>query len=37
MTAIATTPRRIATSHAYVVPVVREMTPPRSAPTSDTW
>jgi len=37
MTAIATTPRRTASIHAYVVPVVREIAPPRSAPTSDTW
>jgi hypothetical protein len=38
MTAIATSPRRIAaTSHAYVVPVVREIAPPRSAPASDIW
>ena len=36
MTIIASTPRtRPATGHAYSVPVVREVAPPRSAPSGD--
>jgi len=38
MTVIANTkPRRTSTSHAFVVPVVREVAPPRSAPRVDSW
>ena len=37
MTVVATTPRRIASIHAFVVPVVREIAPPRNAPSADVW
>ncbi len=37
MTVIATTPRTRPASHAYVVPVVREIAPPRSAPSETVW
>ncbi len=37
MTVIATTPRTRPAGHAYVVPVVREIAPPRSAPGGSVW
>jgi hypothetical protein len=37
MTVVATSPRRLAVSHAFAVPVVREVQPPRSAPASGVW
>jgi hypothetical protein len=37
MTVIARTHRPTAAGHAYVVPVVREIAPPRSAPTGSVW
>jgi hypothetical protein len=37
MTVIASTPRRLPVAHAFVVPVVREVAPPRSAPASGMW
>jgi hypothetical protein len=37
MTIIARSPRHLPTGHAYVVPVVREIAPPRSAPSSGLW
>jgi hypothetical protein len=37
MTVISRTPRHLPTGHAYVVPVVREIAPPRSAPASGVW
>lgn len=37
MTLIAPTTRRLATAHAFVVPVVRELEPPRSAPSAGVW
>ena len=37
MTVLARTPRRLPIGHAYVVPVVREIAPPRSAPQGSVW
>jgi hypothetical protein len=37
MTVIARSPRLLPTGHAYTVPVVREIEPPRSAPASGVW
>jgi hypothetical protein len=37
MTVLATTVRRRPASHAFVVPVVRELAPPRAAVGSSTW
>jgi len=34
MTIVTTAPRTTAAGHAYVVPVVREVAPPQSAPTN---
>jgi hypothetical protein len=37
MTVLATTVRRISTSHAFVVPVVRELAPQRASVGSSSW
>ena len=37
MTVLATTVRRSPTSHAFVVPVVRELAPQRAAVGSTDW
>ena len=37
MTLIARTTRRLPADHAFVVPVVREVEPPRSAPAAGVW
>jgi hypothetical protein len=37
MTVLATTVRRPAASHAFVVPVVRELAPQRAAVGSTAW
>jgi hypothetical protein len=37
MTVLARTPRQLPIGHAYVVPVVREIAPPRSAPQAGVW
>ena len=37
MTVLATTPRRLAVTHAFSVPVVREVPPPRFAPAAGVW
>jgi hypothetical protein len=37
MTVVTTTPRRLAAAHAFVVPVVREVEPPRSSPAAGVW
>ena len=37
MTIVTRMPRQLPVSHAYVVPVVRELTLPRSAPAGDPW
>jgi hypothetical protein len=37
MTVIARSVRQIPAGHAYAVPVVREIVPPRSAPTATVW
>ena len=37
MTIIARTPRHQPTGHAFAVPVVREIAPPRAAPASGVW
>jgi hypothetical protein len=37
MTVLAPTPRHLPIGHAYVVPVVREIAPPRSAPQAGVW
>jgi hypothetical protein len=37
MTVVATTPRTRPAGHAYVVPVVREIAPPRSSASAGDW
>ena len=37
MTVVTRSPRQIPAGHAYVVPVVREIVPPRNAPTGSVW
>jgi hypothetical protein len=37
MTVLIRTPRHLPIGHAYVVPVVREIAPPRSAPQAEAW
>jgi hypothetical protein len=37
MTIVATTPRTRPAVHAYVVPVVREIAPPRGAASATVW
>lgn len=37
MTLLATTPRRRPASHAFVVPVVRELAPRQLATVGETW
>jgi hypothetical protein len=37
MTVVTRTPRHLRVSHAYVVPVVREIAPPPSAPAAGAW
>ena len=37
MTVTARSARQIPAGHAYTVPVVREIVPPRSAPTGSVW
>jgi hypothetical protein len=37
MTTTARTHRHLPTGHAFVVPVVREIAPPRTAPSSGVW
>jgi hypothetical protein len=37
MTILTPTLRHTAAGHAYVVPVVREIAPPKSAPAAGVW
>jgi hypothetical protein len=37
MTILARSPRQLPADHAYVVPVVREIAPPRAAATGSVW
>jgi hypothetical protein len=37
MTVVTRTPRHLPIGHAYVVPVVREVAPPASAPAAGAW
>jgi hypothetical protein len=37
MTLVAASPRRLPVSHAFVVPVVREVEPPRAVASAGVW